>query len=176
MMIMQRSADILRQARLRGGLSQSRLALRTGVAQPTISAYERGVHEPSLATLRTLVAGAGLELDVALREPGQRRELPTTVTGLLLREKAAELVAVARDLGASKLRVFGSVARGEDGPTSDIDLLVDLEPGVGLVGLGRLQEEFEAILGRRVDVIPASNLKPALRDDVLLEAVAVEPA
>lgn len=171
-----RSRDILRQARVLGGVSQVELARRTGVAQPTISAYERGVHEPSLATLRTLVAGSGLEMDVVLRRPGERRGLPTTSTGRLLRTKASELISAARRLGAANVRVFGSVARGEDGPDSDIDLLVDLESGTGLIGLGRLQHAFESVLGRAVDVVPASGLKPSLRTDVLAEAISLEQA
>ena len=152
------------------------LARRTGVAQPTISAYERGVHEPSLRTLRTLVAGSGLELDIVLRRPGERRGLPTTATGWLLRDKASELISAARRLGAANVRVFGSVARGEDGPDSDIDLLVDLEGGIGLIGLGRLQQAFEAVLCRTVDVVPASGLKSSLRPGVLAEAISLEQA
>ncbi len=91
-----------------------------------------------------------------------------------MRERCAELVAAAERLGAANLRVFGSAARGDDGPTSDIDFLVDLSPSVTLFGLGRLEEEFEAILQRKVDVVPASSLKPGLRERVLQEAVPLE--
>lgn len=59
--------------------------------------------------------------------------------------------------------MFGSVARGEDGPDSDVDLLVDLPRGMGLLGSGRVQAELEAILGTRVDLVSASDLKPAVR-------------
>ena len=173
---MQRSRDILRRARLLGGISQVELARRTGVAQPTISAYERGIHEPSLRTLRTLVAGSGLELDVVLRRTGEGRVLSSTSTGRLLRDKASELIAAASRLGASNLHVFGSVARGEDGPESDIDLMVDLEDGTSLISLGALQQAFELVLGRTVDVVPAGSLKPSLRDEVLAEAIPLEQA
>lgn len=78
-------------------------------------------------------------------------------------------------MGASNLRVFGSVARGEDGPESDIDLLVDLAPKVSLIGLGQVQDAMESILGRRVDVVPASGLKASIRDKVLREAIRLEP-
>jgi predicted nucleotidyltransferase len=54
------------------------------------------------------------------------------------------------------------VARGEDRPDSDVDLLVDLPPDIGLLGLGRVQAELEAILGTKVDLVPASDLKPAV--------------
>ena len=64
----------------------------------------------------------------------------------------------------TNLRVFGSVARGEDRPDSDVDLLVDLPPDIGLLGLGRVQAELEAILGTtKVDLVSASDLKPAVR-------------
>lgn len=69
------------------------------------------------------------------------------------------------------MRVFGSVARGDDTETSDIDLLVDLDAGVSLVGLIGLERELSEILGRKVDVVPARNLKPELAARVLAEAV-----
>ena len=63
----------------------------------------------------------------------------------------------------SGLRVFGSVARGEDRPDSDVDLLADLPAGMSLFGLGRVQADLEAIVGTRVDLVPAEDLKPAVR-------------
>ena len=102
--------------------------------------------------------------------------LPGTPTGELLRERCSELVAAGKRLGATNLRVFGSAARGDDEPSSDIDILVDLSPTVTLVGLGRLEEDFEAILQRKVDVVPASGLKPGIREQVLHEAVPLESA
>jgi predicted nucleotidyltransferase len=55
------------------------------------------------------------------------------------------------------------VARGEDRADSDVDLLVDLPPHMGLLGLGRVQAELEAILGTKVDLVPANELKPEVR-------------
>jgi len=52
------------------------------------------------------------------------------------------------------LRVFGSVARGEDRPDSDVDLPTDFPPGLSLFGLGRLEADLEGILGARIDLIP----------------------
>lgn len=69
------------------------------------------------------------------------------------------------------MRVFGSVARGQDNTASDIDLLVDLDDGVGLVSLAGLQRELAELLGVDVDVVPASSLKPAIRDEVMAEAI-----
>lgn len=124
--------------------------------------------------LRDLVAGAGLRLDIGLHDAASARSLPTTSVGSLLTKKRGELLAAAEELGAKNVRVFGSVARGADGPRSDVDVLVDLEPGVSLVGLGKLQDAFSRILGREVDIVPASGLKAGLRDQVLAEAIPLE--
>jgi predicted nucleotidyltransferase len=70
--------------------------------------------------------------------------------------------AAAHDV--TNLRVFGSVARSEDQPDTDVDLLVDLPSDMGLLGLGRVQERLEAILGTKVDLVPAADLKPAVRE------------
>ena len=71
---------------------------------------------------------------------------------------------------ARNLRVFGSVARGEDQPDSDIDFLVDFEPAASLLDLVGLQQEIEALLGRRVDVVTPNGVSPFLRDRILSEA------
>ena len=63
----------------------------------------------------------------------------------------------------TNLRVFGSVARGQDRADSDLDLLADLPPGMGLLGLGRVQAELEATIGSQVDLVPAGDLKPGVR-------------
>lgn len=73
--------------------------------------------------------------------------------------------------GATNLRVFGSVARGDDDVASDIDLLVDLAPRTGLLGLGRLKRDFETLLGASVDVVSADDLNPAIAADALAEAI-----
>ena len=74
------------------------------------------------------------------------------------------MIAAAAAHGVRNLRVFGSVARGEDRPDSDVDLLADLPPGLSLFGLGRVEADLETILGTRVDLIPAADLKPASRN------------
>jgi uncharacterized protein len=69
------------------------------------------------------------------------------------------------------VRVFGSVARGTDGPDSDIDLLVDLPAGTSLFTLARLENDLADLLGTKVDVVPAGNLREHLVDRALSEAV-----
>jgi uncharacterized protein len=69
------------------------------------------------------------------------------------------------------VRVFGSVARGEDRPDSDVDILVDAPAGVSLLDLIGCQQAMEDILRVRVDLIPADGLKPGIREDALKDAV-----
>ena len=80
-------------------------------------------------------------------------------------------MALARLHGASNLRVFGSVARRESGPNSDIDFLVDLEAGRDLFDLGGLQADLRDLLGTSVDLVESSCLHPYIRDRVLFEAI-----
>ncbi|GAB6084354.1 nucleotidyltransferase [Desulfuromonas carbonis] len=73
--------------------------------------------------------------------------------------------------GATRVRLFGSLARDEGGPKSDIDLLVDLEEGRSALALGGLLKDLEECLGRRVDVVTPMALHPRIREDVLKQAV-----
>lgn len=82
----------------------------------------------------------------------------------------AELVRAATAHLARNLRVFGSVARGDDRPDSDIDFLVEFDPSASLLDLIGLQQDIEAILGRRADVVTPNGISPFLRDRILREA------
>lgn len=68
--------------------------------------------------------------------------------------------AIAKRHGALSIAVFGSVARGNDHPDSDVDFLVEFEPGSSLLNLMNLQDELEELLGCSVDVLSAGGLKP----------------
>jgi predicted nucleotidyltransferase len=72
--------------------------------------------------------------------------------------------------GARNIRVFGSVARGDDHARSDIDLLVDMEPGRSLLDLGGLVMDLRDLLRSDVDVVTKNGLRPAMRERVLREA------
>jgi uncharacterized protein len=164
---------LLRQARKRASLSQVDLASRAGVTQSVISAYESGQRQPSLPALTRLIGAAGFELTLGLhRPPGRLRRLSGPV-GRRVRRHRKDLVTVAAAHGVSNLRVFGSVARGEDRPDSDVDLLADLPPGLSLFGLSRLEADLEGILGTRVDLIPAADLKPGVRERVESDLIAL---
>jgi predicted nucleotidyltransferase/DNA-binding XRE family transcriptional regulator len=164
---------LLRQARKRAGLSQAELAARAGVTQSVISAYESGQRQPSIPVLARLIDAAGFELVLGLRrQPGRLRRLSGPV-GRRVRRHREDLIAAAAAYGVKNLRVFGSVARGEDRPGSDVDLLADLPPGLSLFGLGRVEADLEAILGTRVDVVSAADLKPGVRERVEHDLVAL---
>jgi len=92
-----------------------------------------------------------------------------------LRERRSELLAAAVRRGASNLRVFGSVARGDDSAGSDVDFLVDFEASRSLVDVAGLILDLQGILGVPVDVVEASTLRPG-DEDILAEAVALESA
>ena len=90
-----------------------------------------------------------------------------------LMERREEILRIARSHGARTVRVFGSVARGEDDVHSDVDFLVELAPGRSLFDLGGIQYELESLLGRKVDVVTERGLKPRIRDRVLRESVVL---
>ncbi len=89
----------------------------------------------------------------------------------LLTEKRPEILGLAEKYGARNVRVFGSVARGEADEKSDIDFLVDMEPGRSLLDMGGLLMELRELLDREVDVVTARGLNPRIRERVLREAV-----
>src|SRR5262249_18471630 len=129
-------------------------------------AYESGHRQPAVPTLAALIEATGYELVLSLRqEPPGLASLSGPV-GRRVRRNRHKLVAAAAAHGITGLHVFGSVARGDDRPDSDVDLLAYLPPGLGLFGLGRVEAELEDILGTRVDLAPAENLKPQVRERI----------
>jgi len=89
----------------------------------------------------------------------------------LLKEKREEILKIAAKHGARNVRLFGSVARGEADERSDVDFLVDMEPGRSLLDMGGLLMELRDLLGRDVDVVTERGLKPRIRGRVLQEAI-----
>jgi predicted nucleotidyltransferase len=88
-----------------------------------------------------------------------------------LRQRRAEIERLARRHGAHDVRIFGSVARGEDTELSDIDVLVEMSDEASLLDLVLLQQALETALNRRADVLSLSGINPYLRDRILAEAV-----
>jgi len=145
----------LRAERLAAGMSQAALARAAGVPQPNVSAYENGRRTPSPDVARRLA--------LALKgRPSLRLEQH--------RGRIRELVA---EFHATSPRVFGSVARGDDQPGSDLDLLVDFSDEATLLDEVGLRLALSDLLQIEVDVIASDTLRGEVRDRVLREAVAV---
>ncbi|HUS92632.1 MAG TPA: nucleotidyltransferase family protein [Phycisphaerae bacterium] len=89
----------------------------------------------------------------------------------LIHDQRAEFLRLAERRGAYNVRVFGSVARGEDDESSDVDFLVDMESGRSLLDLGGLLMDLQDLLGRKVDVMTEPALHWYIRGRILGEAV-----
>lgn len=89
----------------------------------------------------------------------------------LVRSKREQILRLAKRHGVTRVRIFGSMARGDAGPHSDVDLLVDVGANPGPWFPGGLVAELEELLGRRVQVVTERGLDDLLRDRVLQEAV-----
>ncbi|MBM9537669.1 nucleotidyltransferase family protein [Desulfobulbus alkaliphilus] len=88
----------------------------------------------------------------------------------LVQEKREQILRISAAHGARNVRIFGSVARNEASDASDIDFLVELEPGSSLLDLGGLLVELEQLLARRVDIVTEQGLHWYLRDKIINEA------
>jgi len=89
----------------------------------------------------------------------------------LLQERREDILRIAAQHGASNVRIFGSVARGETRPDSDVDFLVELEPSRSLLDRIALIQDLEDLLGKKVDVATERGLRQCLRDRILNEAL-----
>ena len=87
-----------------------------------------------------------------------------------LHDKRRDILRIAAAHGAHNVRLFGSAARGEDRPDSDLDLLVDMEAGRSLLDLVALGQDLEDLLHRKVDVLTDSSMHPAVRPHILADA------
>lgn len=121
------------------------------------TASQAGVSQPYVARI--------------LAAAGPARFVPSSRLGRRLVDRRDRVLDTVREYGADNVRVFGSLARGEDRPGSDIDLIVDLAPGTGLFGLARMEHALEKVLGVDVDLVPgrllATELQESVRHDVV---------
>lgn len=91
----------------------------------------------------------------------------------ILNRHRTDVLKLAAQYGASDVRVFGSVARGDANESSDIDLLVRMAPGRSMFDIGGLLMDLQDLLGRRVDVVTERGLRPRIRERVLREAIPI---
>jgi uncharacterized protein len=101
------------------------------------------------------------------------RTAPGVRPSRVLAAHRVQVLEIARSRGASNVRVFGSIARDEDGPSSDVDLLVDFPAGTSLLTVIGLEQSLRELLGVPVDVGPADALRDDMREAVLTEARAL---
>jgi predicted nucleotidyltransferase/DNA-binding XRE family transcriptional regulator len=171
------AAATIRQARARAGLSQVDLAKKVGTSQPALARYETGAALPTLPTLERLLRGCGQRLELRTSDADERATSASSVRGQLgplaqqLRRSRRGLLDSARAHGVRRVRVFGSIARDEAGPASDVDLLVELAPGRTLLDLLGFRRDATEALGIPVDVATPDMLKEHIRAQVLAEAV-----
>jgi predicted nucleotidyltransferase len=145
----------IRAERLAAGLSQSQLSQAAGVSQPNLSAYENGRRTPSPDVLH--------RIQQALRVPLSERVAQH-------RDEINVLVAAHH---ATRPRIFGSAARGEDRAGSDVDLLVEFTDEATLLDEVGLRMALTDLLHVEVDVVAVDALRGPVRERVLREAVAV---
>lgn len=145
----------IRAERRAAGLSQSQLAQAAGVSQPNLSAYENRRRVPSPDVLDRIKRALAVRPSVRVHQH---------------RDSIRALVVLHH---AASPRIFGSVARGDDEPGSDVDLLVDFTDEASLLDEVGLRLALADLLQVNVDVVAADTLKGPFRDRVLQEAVAV---
>ena len=90
-----------------------------------------------------------------------------------LKEKREQILAIAERHGAQRIQVFGSLAKGESGKESDVDFLIQLEPGRTLLDIIAMKQDLEDLLGRKVDVLTRGGVSPYLRDEIVSQAISL---
>jgi transcriptional regulator with XRE-family HTH domain len=164
-------------ARLAAGLTQADLASRLGTTQSAVARLESGGSSPTIETLCRLADVLRICFEVApqvgltahpLEQPG--------LTLDDLRARRDDILRIAAAHGAQNVRVFGSVARGDAGPGSDVDFLVDIvadAPGFEYFGLLEdLRRALEESLDRDVNVVDSAGLR-GMRERVLRDALSL---
>lgn len=158
-------------ARRAAGLTQAELAARVATTQSAIARLERGKVSPRVETLRRLADVLGLTFVIGSRSGlTARLDQERGLTLDDLRRRRRQILEIAAARGAHNVRVFGSVARGDAGPESDVDFLVDFDPDRTVLDLSELILDLQDALGRRVDVVEIWEPSP-VADQIQREAV-----
>lgn len=145
-------------------MSARDLAAKSGVSTSTVTRIERGEINPTVTMLERLLDASGNELVVTVHP---RPDRPTLAA---LHERRDELLDIIASFGGSNVRVFGSVARGDSGRASDVDLLIDVPAGTGLITIEQIADALDAVVPWRVDVMTSGAARRRMAH-VLDEAV-----
>jgi predicted nucleotidyltransferase len=147
-------------------MSARDLATASGVSPSTVTRIERGEVNPTVAMLERLLDASGNQLEVVVKPRAARLTLGA------VRAHRAAITEIVESFGASNVRVFGSVARDDARDHSDIDLLIDVPAGTGLITIERITEAIEEAIPWRVDVVTSGAARGRMAH-VLDEAVVL---
>ncbi len=160
------AALLVRSAREQAQMSARDLATASGVSASTVTRIERGEVNPTVVMLERLLEASGNRLDIVISPRSRRPTLDE------LRSHRNTIIGIVESFGASNVRVFGSVARGDSHDGSDVDLLIDVPAGTGLITIERIADALEATLPWRVDVV-TSGAAHGRMAHIVDEAVAL---
>ncbi len=150
------------------GLSQAALAVAASIDRTALSKIETGRRGIGSAELARIAEALGLPFEhFFTKTPVDADPDPLKV----IRSKRGAILSICRRHGAHSPRLFGSIARGQAMPESDIDFIVDMEQGRSLLDQAALLVELRELLGRNVDVVTAQGLRDRIRERVLDEAI-----
>lgn len=154
-------------ARRAAAMTQTALAHAVGLDRTALSKIEHGRRSVGSLELARIARALGRPMQSFLAEGAAVGTRPLRE----LRRRRREIAEIAASHGADAIRVFGSVARGDARPESDVDLLVRMQKGRGLFDQAALLTDLRELLGREVDVVTDEGLRGAIRERVLREAV-----
>lgn len=149
------------------GMTQNSLSTAASMDRTALAKIESGRRRVSSAELGRIARALSIPIEALLDEARGK----AGITLGELRRKRKAILRVAARHGATSVRVFGSVARDEATPTSDVDLLVKLDPGRTLLDHAALLVELQRLLGKDVDVVTVEGLRERLRERITREAV-----
>lgn len=155
------------EARRSRALSQAALASAAALERTALSKIETGRRGVGSSELARIAQALGLPIEQLFIDKAAEDSMTT------LTSRRAAILKICRRHGAHSPRLFGSIARGRAEPGSDVDLLVDMEPGRSLLDQAALLVELRDLLGRDVDVVTAQGLRDRIRARVLAEAISL---